>query len=72
MSEREEARSVFDTFDADGDGYVSAGELSTVLSEATGSRMEPEAAASLLAASDTDGDGLLSFDEFWTARQSAG
>ncbi|KAK1647416.1 hypothetical protein QYE76_065221 [Lolium multiflorum] len=59
-----EASSVFDAFDKDGDGKVSASELRCGLGSTLGEDISEEDAAALLAAVDADGDGLLDQEEF--------
>ncbi|KAM0884616.1 hypothetical protein ACQ4PT_030864 [Festuca glaucescens] len=59
-----EASSVFDAFDKDGDGKVSASELRCGLGSTLGEDVSEEDAAALLAAVDADGDGLLDQEEF--------
>ncbi|XP_047087486.1 probable calcium-binding protein CML25/26 [Lolium rigidum] len=59
-----EASSVFDAFDKDGDGKVSASELRCGLGSTLGEDVSEEDAAALLAAVDANGDGLLDQEEF--------
>uniref|UniRef100_A0A0E0MBH7 EF-hand domain-containing protein n=1 Tax=Oryza punctata TaxID=4537 RepID=A0A0E0MBH7_ORYPU len=55
---------VFEAFDKDGDGKVSASELRGCMAAALGEDVSDEEAAAILATADTDGDGLLDHDEF--------
>lgn len=71
--ERAAARAIFDQFDVDGDGHLTADELRSVLAELTGGvELSREVAQSLIDGQDANGDGLLSFEEFWAARQAQG
>ena len=70
---RQRAREIFDQFDVNGDGSLTATELSKVLAElGGGAPLDESVAQSLIDGPDADGDGRLSFEEFWTARQAAG
>ncbi|MBA0051663.1 EF-hand domain-containing protein [Streptomyces sp. AJS327] len=70
MPDIDAARAVFDRFDLDGDGHVSAEELRGVVAELGEDLLSAEDARRLIDASDTNADGLLSFEEFWAARQA--
>ncbi|KAF8037821.1 hypothetical protein BT93_B0613 [Corymbia citriodora subsp. variegata] len=59
----EELRKVFDQFDANGDGKISAAELSGVLS-AMGSDVAPADLDRAMAEIDADRDGFISLTEF--------
>uniref|UniRef100_A0A0E0MBH6 EF-hand domain-containing protein n=1 Tax=Oryza punctata TaxID=4537 RepID=A0A0E0MBH6_ORYPU len=52
------ASTVFEAFDKDGDGKVSASELRGCMTAALGEDVSDEEAAAILATADTDGDGL--------------
>ncbi|GLU00161.1 hypothetical protein SLE2022_175470 [Rubroshorea leprosula] len=54
---------VFDFFDEDGDGKVSAAELQSCV-RTLGGEISMEEAETAVVSSDKDGDGLLGFDEF--------
>lgn len=68
MADIDKARAVFDNFDLDKDGRITASELTQVLSDLGGSFTD-EQSRKLLGLQDGDGDGTLSFDEFWDAYQ---
>lgn len=53
----------FKIIDVDGDGLISATEM-TRLMEVLGQPITPEAAAAAIIGIDTDGDGLISLEEF--------
>uniref|UniRef100_A0A1I8GS05 Calmodulin n=1 Tax=Macrostomum lignano TaxID=282301 RepID=A0A1I8GS05_9PLAT len=59
----DEVRQAFRLFDADGDGYLSAGELRQVMLN-FGERLTIEEAEAMVAEADTDLDGLVSYEEF--------
>ncbi|MFJ9663253.1 EF-hand domain-containing protein [Streptomyces sp. NPDC101219] len=61
------ARKVFDRYDLDGDGQVTAEEYRQVVAELEGSQITEAQARELIASLDTDGDGRMSFEEFWAA-----
>ncbi|WOL13714.1 hypothetical protein Cni_G22492 [Canna indica] len=54
---------VFNKFDSNGDGKISAEELADVL-ESLGQRPSDEELLRMMSEVDTDGDGFISFDEF--------
>ncbi|MGW8378373.1 EF-hand domain-containing protein [Streptomyces sp. ODS28] len=61
------ARKVFDSYDLDGDGLVTADEYRQVVAELEGSEITQSAAQELIDSLDADGDRRMSFEEFWTA-----
>ncbi|MGW6292308.1 EF-hand domain-containing protein [Streptomyces sp. NPDC055058] len=61
------ARKVFERYDLDGDGQVTAEEYRQVVAELEGSQITGAQARELIASLDTDGDGRMSFEEFWAA-----
>lgn len=61
------ARKVFDRYDVDGDGLVTAEEYRQVVAELEGSELTEAQARELIDSLDTDGDRKMSFDEFWAA-----
>ncbi|MFM9369918.1 EF-hand domain-containing protein [Streptomyces sp. Da 82-17] len=58
------ARKVFDRYDVDGDGQLTAEEYRQVVAELGEPGVTVEAAQELIDAIDTDGDRKVSFDEF--------
>ena len=61
------ARSVFERYDLDGDGLVTAEEYRQVVAELEGAEITESEAQGLIDSLDTDGDRRMSFDEFWAA-----
>lgn len=61
------ARKVFDSYDVDGDGLVTADEYRKVVSELEGSQITEAQAQGLIDSLDTDGDRQVTFEEFWAA-----
>jgi Ca2+-binding EF-hand superfamily protein len=61
------ARKVFERYDVDGDGLVTAEEYRQVVAELEGSELTEAQARELIDSLDTDGDRKMSFDEFWAA-----
>ncbi|WP_019545599.1 EF-hand domain-containing protein [Streptomyces sulphureus] len=61
------ARQVFDRYDLDGDGLLTAEEYRQVATELGDAGVTEDAAADLVATLDTDGDQRVSFAEFWAA-----
>ncbi|MGC9440611.1 EF-hand domain-containing protein [Streptomyces sp. WG5] len=59
------ARSVFERYDVDGDGLVTADEYRRVVAELEGTEITEAQARGLIDSLDTDGDRRMSFDEFW-------
>ncbi|GHH84796.1 calcium-binding protein [Streptomyces sulfonofaciens] len=66
------ARTVFDAFDVNGDGLLTAAEFRQVMAELGVATLTLEEAQALLDRQDTDADGTVSFDEFWNAYQRSG
>jgi Ca2+-binding EF-hand superfamily protein len=64
---KDAARTVFERYDLDGDGQVTAEEYRQVVAELEGSEITAEQARDLIDALDTDGDRQMSFEEFWAA-----
>lgn len=62
-AEADELRANFGKFDNNGDGYIDALELASILG-LVGEAATPDAVAKLLQDADTDNDGKISFDEF--------
>ncbi|PJE95995.1 hypothetical protein CUT44_19520 [Streptomyces carminius] len=67
----EAARRVFDRFDLNGDGLITAAEFHQVMSELGDHHITAGLAQTLIDQHDGNGDGLLSFEEFRLARQKA-
>ncbi|MFI1420804.1 EF-hand domain-containing protein [Streptomyces sp. NPDC020731] len=65
------ARSVFERYDLDGDGLVTAEEYRQVVAELEGTDITESEARGLIDSLDTDGDRRMSFDEFWAALTSS-
>ncbi|BBJ45717.1 calcium-binding protein [Streptomyces antimycoticus] len=61
------ARTVFERYDLDGDGLVTADEFRKVVAELEGTEITASAAQALIDSLDTDGDRQMSFEEFWAA-----
>ncbi|MER6151845.1 EF-hand domain-containing protein [Streptomyces hirsutus] len=61
------ARKVFERYDLDGDGLVSADEYRKVVAELEGSEITEAEARQLIDSLDANGDGQMSFEEFWAA-----
>ncbi|NLU69452.1 EF-hand domain-containing protein [Streptomyces sp. HNM0574] len=58
------ARKVFDQYDVDGDGQVTAEEYRKVVEELGESGITTEAAQDFIDSLDSDGDRTVSFEEF--------
>jgi len=63
MTGSQEMHALFSSFDADGNGTISSGELSTAM-ERLGMSAQPEKLAAILAEVDADSTGSISYDEF--------
>lgn len=61
------ARKVFERYDIDGDGLVTAEEYRKVVAELEGSQITEAQAQELIDSFDADGDRQMSFEEFWAA-----
>ncbi|MEV6127189.1 EF-hand domain-containing protein [Streptomyces violaceusniger] len=61
------ARTVFERYDLDGDGLVTADEFRQVVAELEGQEITPAAAQALIDSLDLNGDRQMSFEEFWAA-----
>jgi Ca2+-binding EF-hand superfamily protein len=66
------ARTVFDSFDVNQDGRLTAAEFHQVMTELGATGHTVAQAQALLDRQDADGDGTVSFEEFWDAYQRAG
>ena len=63
------ARKVFDSYDLDGEGQITAKEYQQVVAELRDEHLSEEEAQRFIDALDTDGDGTMSFEEFWAPMQ---
>ncbi|GAB2294309.1 hypothetical protein Dimus_028519 [Dionaea muscipula] len=63
LQNTEEVKKIFDRFDANGDGLISATELANVLS-ALGTVTSEEEAQRMMEEMDTDRDGFVNLEEF--------
>ncbi|KAK1184426.1 EF-hand domain-containing protein [Streptomyces sp. NBS 14/10] len=61
------ARKVFERYDIDGDGLVTADEYRKVVAELEGSEISESEAQELIDSVDANGDRQMSFEEFWAA-----
>ncbi|MFF2809745.1 EF-hand domain-containing protein [Streptomyces sp. NPDC058000] len=61
------ARKVFQRYDIDGDGQVTAEEYRKVVAELEGTEITESEAQALIDSLDTNGDRQMSFEEFWAA-----
>lgn len=59
------ARKVFERYDIDGDGLVTADEYRKVVAELEGTEITASQAQELIDSLDTNGDRQMSFEEFW-------
>jgi Ca2+-binding EF-hand superfamily protein len=65
VADIEAARKEFQRIDADGDGFITAGEFKTALAQAGDWNVTESVAEVIIRTRDLNGDKLLSFDEFW-------
>ncbi|GHJ35648.1 EF-hand domain-containing protein [Streptomyces sp. TS71-3] len=72
MAGIETARTVFDSFDVNKDGFLTSAEFQQVMKELGAADLTLEQAQALLDRQDADGDGTVSFEEFWAAYQRSG
>ncbi|URE07528.1 calcium-binding protein [Musa troglodytarum] len=63
---REELMEAFRVFDVDGNGFISAEELRTVLVRLGHGKCSLRECRLMIRAVDRNGDGLVDFDEFWS------
>ncbi|GHF50166.1 calcium-binding protein [Streptomyces mashuensis] len=61
-----EARTAFDRFDANGDGFITATEYKSAMAQLGDHFVTETMAQAIIDERDLDGDRLLSFEEFWT------
>ncbi|MCX4690887.1 EF-hand domain-containing protein [Streptomyces sp. NBC_01408] len=67
MADIESARTTFDRFDVNGDGFITADEYSAAMKAMGDAYVTGSVADAVVASKDANGDGLLTFDEFWAA-----
>ncbi|GAA3390691.1 EF-hand domain-containing protein [Streptomyces roseoviridis] len=65
MADIESARTAFDKFDVDGDGFITAAEYKSVMAQLGDFNVTETVAEALIKQRDANGDGVLSWDEFW-------
>ncbi|MET8506334.1 EF-hand domain-containing protein [Streptomyces sp. NPDC015232] len=66
MADIESARTAFNKFDVDGDGFITAAEYKHVMAEMGDFHVTETVAEALIKQRDANGDGKLSWDEFWS------
>jgi len=59
----QELNEAFQVFDMDGNGFISAAELSNIMSN-LGEKLSEEEVADLIRQADVDGDGQINYEEF--------
>ncbi|MFJ4778366.1 EF-hand domain-containing protein [Streptomyces sp. NPDC088762] len=67
MADIDSAKTTFERFDKDGDGFVTADEYREAMAAMGDLMVTGPVAEAVIAAKDTNGDKLLSFDEFWAS-----
>ncbi|MFE2558478.1 EF-hand domain-containing protein [Streptomyces sp. NPDC059352] len=65
MADIESARTAFNKFDVDGDGFITAAEYKSVMAQLGDFNVTETVAEVLIKQRDANGDGVLSWDEFW-------
>jgi Ca2+-binding EF-hand superfamily protein len=65
----EAARKVFERYDLNGDGLISAAEYKSVMAQLGDPYVTETVAQAVINAADQNGDGLMSFEEFWARFQ---
>ncbi|MFJ3904692.1 EF-hand domain-containing protein [Streptomyces sp. NPDC090025] len=65
MADIESARTAFNKFDVDGDGFITAAEYKHVMAEMGDFNVTETVAEALIRQRDDNEDGVLSWDEFW-------
>ncbi|WP_329621065.1 EF-hand domain-containing protein [Streptomyces sp. NBC_01255] len=65
MADIESARTAFNKFDADGDGFITAAEYKSLMAQFGDFNVTETVAEVLIKQRDSNGDGVLSWDEFW-------
>ncbi|WP_225799233.1 EF-hand domain-containing protein [Streptomyces sp. NK15101] len=65
MADIDAARKAFNSFDADGDGFITAAEYKSLMAKHGDFNVTETVAEVLIKQRDDNGDGVLSWDEFW-------
>ncbi|MGW8763097.1 EF-hand domain-containing protein [Streptomyces sp. NPDC055815] len=65
MADIDSARTAFNKFDVDGDGFITAAEYKHVMAQLGDFNVTETVAEALIKQRDDNGDGVLSWDEFW-------
>ncbi|MFJ5044880.1 EF-hand domain-containing protein [Streptomyces sp. NPDC098077] len=71
MADIESARAVFEKFDANGDGSITASEYKSAMAQLGDPFVTETVAQAIINAHDGNGDGQLTFDEFWASQNKA-
>ncbi|MEU4210792.1 EF-hand domain-containing protein [Streptomyces sp. NPDC026206] len=67
MADMDAARTAFNRFDVDGDGFITAVEYKSVMAQLGDHNVTETVAQALINKKDGNSDGVLSFDEFWAS-----
>ncbi|MEV7617902.1 EF-hand domain-containing protein [Streptomyces sp. NPDC089799] len=67
MADIESAKATFNSFDTDGDGFVTADEYRSAMAKMGDYAVTGPVAEAIIKSKDENGDKLLSFDEFWNS-----
>ena len=62
-SAEDEMREAFRVFDQDGNGYISAAELQSVMAS-LGEKLTPQQVQDMISECDTNGDGQIDYNEY--------
>lgn len=65
MADIDSARTAFNRFDVDGDGFITAAEYKSVMAQLGDFNVTESVAEALINRQDANGDRKLSWDEFW-------
>ncbi|AJF67378.1 MULTISPECIES: EF-hand domain-containing protein [Streptomyces] len=65
MADIDSARTAFNKFDVNGDGFITAEEYKHVMAELGDFNVTVTVAEAIIKQRDDNGDGVLSWDEFW-------
>ncbi len=66
VADIESARTAFNRYDVDGDGFITAAEYKSVMAQLGDFNVTETVAEALIKQRDDNGDGRLSWDEFWS------